>query len=227
MQATGALENVKAWEHLSSIQTSELGILFMAGNGYPTFHDRHARLKSPYMSPQAIFGDDSGEMKYHSLTLSYGNQYILNDIHLTREGGAEQTAEDTDSQDDYGKRGLSRTGLLLTADTEALAQAQYLLRQYKDPNLRVKDISILPGADPDNLYPKVFGYDISTRITIRLNQASLDGDYYIEGINLSWEATRPEGWECTWQLSNADVQQYWAIGVAGLSEIGETTYVAY
>jgi len=62
---------------------------------------------------------------------------------------------------------------------------------------------------------------------MRLNQASLDGDYHIEGVNLSWAAVNAWGWEGKWELSSADSQQYWAIGVAGFGEIGETTYVAY
>jgi len=227
MQATGELINICSMDHLFDVQLSELGIFFMAGDGDVQFQDRHARLKSPYTTSQAIFGDDSGEMGYHRLALAYGNQYILNDIRITREGGVEQVATDATSQTNYGKRGLPRTGLLMTADTEALSQAQYLLKQYKDPALRVKSVTTRPGGDEANLYPKVFGYDISTRITMRLNQASLDGDYHIEGVNLSWAAVNAWGWEGKWELSSADSQQYWAIGVAGFGEIGETTYVAY
>jgi len=225
MKATGALENVNALDHLFSVQESERGILFIAGDGDVKFHDRHTRLKSPYTTSQATFGDDTGEMGYHRLKLAYGNEYILNDIRLTRDGGSEQTASDGTSQGDYGKRGLSKTGLLIINDNEALSQAQYLLKQYKDPTMRVKSIVIRPGADEANLYPKAFGYDLSTRITIRLNQASLDKDYHIEGISHNW--TPASGWETTWELSDADNQQYWALGVAGLGELGEKTYLCY
>lgn len=227
MQATGILENVNALDHLFTVQESEAGLLWVAGDGIVIYQDRHARLKAPYITPQATFGDDPGEMKYHELTLSYGNEYILNDIRITREGGTEQVASDATSQTNYGKRSLSRTGLLMISDYESLSQAQYLLSRYKDPLLRVKDITIRAGADEANLYPKVFGYDISTRITVRLNQASLDEDYHIESVEQSWRATDAHGWETKWELTNADMQAYWLIEIEGFSEIGETTRVGY
>jgi len=225
MEASGELANVNAQQHSLIVQQSEAGIVYVAGDGDVQFEDRHHRLKSPHTVSQAIFGDDAGEMGYYRLPMSFGSTHVLNDIRISREGGYEQVATDATSQGDYGKRSLSRTGLLMTTDPEALSQAQYLLKRYKDPTLRVKNITLRPAVDAANLYPKVFGYDISTRITIRLNQASLDKEYYIEGITHGYRPSR--GWETKWDLSDADVQQYWAIGETGFSEIGETTYVAY
>lgn len=224
--ASGAITNVKALAHLHTVQWSEAGYLFVAGDGDVQFHDRHARLKSPYTTSQATFGDDAGEMPYADIEFDDDDEYILNDIRRTRSGGTEQTASDATSQTNFGKRSHSRQDLLMTTDAEALSQAQYHLKQYKDAVMRLKSITILPDRDPANLYPKVLLYDIGTRITVRLNQASVDKDYHIEGIEHTVDA-RTRRWSTKWQLSDADSQIYWAIGVAGFGEIGETTYAAY
>ena len=226
MQATGALVNIKGMEHLFDVAKSEAGIVFIAGDGDFQFQDRHARFISPYNTSQATFGDGDGEMRFTKIDFSHDDQFIYNDVRIQREGGTEQVASDAASRFDYGKRGLSRTGLLMTTDGEAADQAHYLLNNYKNPKMRVRAITTKPGNDPDNLYPKVLGYDISTRITINLSQASINEDYHIEGIRHRFSA-KDRLWVTEWQLSPSDLTSYWQIGMVGRSEIGETTVVCY
>jgi len=224
--ATGALEDVNALEHLQTVQRTEQGYVFIDGAGKVVFHDRHARLKSPFTTSQATFGDDAGENRYRILTPSYDDEFLYNDIRITREGGTQQNASDATSQTAYGKRTYTQTGLLMTVDTEAKTMAEYLKARYKDPALRAAGIEIWPDADPTNLWPLVLGLDIGDRITVRLNQADIDEDYHIEKILHDYEASS-DAWRTTWQLTNASNQQFWAIGVAGFSEIGETTKLCY
>ena len=226
LQATGALADFNALSHLRKVQESELGYLFIDGAGEAVFHDRHARLVAPYTVSQAVFGDDADENRYKFIGPSYDDSYIYNDIRITRTGGVQQSAADVTSQGDYGKRTFTRTGLLMTLDTEAQSMANYLKGRYKDPALRATQVQITPNADPFNLWPKALGYDIGTRITVRLNQASIDEDYNIEQIIHDYDA-RADKWRTTWQLSNANNQTYWALNVAGFSEIGETTKLCY
>jgi len=228
LKITGAQVAVNAMTHLFLVQDTEVGVLFLAPNGEVTFQDRHARLIAPYTVSQATFGDDTGEERYKILYPSYDDQFIYNDIRRTRDGvgAVEQTASDATSQGDYGKSTDNKTGLLMLLDTEAKDQCSYMLSQYKNPAFRIKELEIYPAKDPDSLYPKILGYDISTRITLRLNEASLDRDFHIEGI--SHNVDRRNGtWVTNWQLSDAYNVAYWAIGVAGFSEIGETTRLAY
>lgn len=227
LKATGAQVAVNAMTHLFLVQDTEVGIIFLAPDGDVQFQDRHARLKAPYTTSQATFGEDTGEQKYRFLRPSYDDQFIYNDIRRTRSGGTEQTASDATSQGDYGKSTSNRTDLLMLVDTEAKDQCDYMLSQNKDPVFRIKGQEIYPDGDPANLYPKVLLYDISTRITLRNNEAHLDQDYHIEGITHSFDKRRRQSWVTTWQLSDATSVKYWAIGVAGFSEIGETTRVSY
>ncbi len=140
-------------------------------------------------------------MRYIDVELAYGDDFIYNDVRIKRIGGVEQVAADTVSTTAYGQRSLSRTSLLMPTDAEALIQAKYLLSRYKDPTLRVRSITLYPDADPVNLYPKVLAFDIGTRITLQLNQAGIDADYYIEGIRHDWDARR-NLWVTKYQLSD-------------------------
>ena len=224
--ATGAQANINPLSHLFTVQESEFGILFIRGDGYVVFQDRHARLKGSYIASQATFGDDPTEQTYVDLVPDMDAKSILNDVRITRSGGVEQTASDATSQSDYGKRSLARSGLLMISDAEADSQADYILSLYKDAALRVKAISIRPQGDPGNLWPKVLGYDISTRITLVLSPAGISKDYHIEGI--SHRASAPEGtWETRWELSDATSQVYWTVDWLPGSLLGSGTRVAY
>ena len=226
LQATGALADFKALSHLQTVQKSELGYIFIGGDGKVVFHDRHARLKSPFTTSQATFGDDAAENRYKIIDPSFDDEYIYNDIRITRSGGTQQNAVDATSQDDYGKRSFTRTGLLMTLDLEAQSMANYLRSQYKAPVLRASRLILSPENDPANLWPKALNYDIGTRITVRLNQASIDEDYHIEQVQHDYMA-RTGVFRTSWQLSNANNQKYWAINIVGFSEINETTRVSY
>ena len=226
LRATGSQENVNSLAHLHEVQRSELGIIFQAGDGDIQFQDRHARLKEPFLTSQATFGDDGGEHKYSTIDLSLDDQFIFNDVRLQRTGGSEQVADDASSQADFAKRSLVRQGLLLTSDSEVSDQAEFLLSQFKSPALRSKFIELKPRRDPDNLFPFCLDFDISTRITVRLNQSSVDKDYHIEGITHSYNG-QVRDWTTKWQLSDASKTDYWILGTAGYSEIGETTTLAF
>ena len=114
----------------------------------------------------------------------------------------------------------------MTTDNEALDQANYLDRRYNTPAMRNRLLREIPERDPGNLWPQVLGREISDRITVRRNEASIDHDYHIEGIEHDIDLV-DRTWITKWQLSDADSQVFWMIGLAGFSEIGMTTWVGY
>lgn len=223
MQASGVLENVNALDHLFAVQDSEAGIIYIAGDGDVQFEDRHHRGLGVHVVSQATFGS-GGNHRYHSVVVSYDEQLIYNDVRIHRQGGTEQTATDAASQALYGPRSLAKTQLLFTTDNESLAYAQHLSNRYKDPHLTVNSMVVEPEADEPNLYPFCLGFDISTRITVRIDQASIDEDYFIEGVKHHY-GSGP--WRTTWQLSQTELYQYWILGVAGHSELGSTTVLTF
>ena len=226
MIASGAMESVNAWEHLGLVQKSENGILYIMGDGDVKWEDRHHRLRGLHLVSQATFGDDTGEKPYHGLNPRYGASQIYNDIRIKREGGTQQAAIDSTSQTGYGKRSFSETGLLVPTDGEAKDQAEFLLQRYKDPFFRTRSLRIVPESHPADLWPQVLGRKISDRITLRRNEANLDEDYYIEGVRHRIDLVKYT-WETVWQLSSVVGMQYWTLGRAGHSELGETTRLCY
>ncbi len=231
MQAQNLSEaNVMA--HLYKVQDSENGIMFIQGNGYVAFHDRYHRLTATKSkTSQAVFGDDvppgGTDKGYTSIYTGFDDLFIYNDIHFTRIGGTVQIATDSTSITTNGRRTYAQTNLLNTSDGQCLDAANYIKSRYKDPAERVRSINVNAGADQTNLYPLVFGLDISDRISIRLQQASVLADYYIEAVNHTWNAAKPGEWITAYQLSSVSNQAYWSLGDTGFSELGETTVLCY
>ncbi len=223
--ATGAQENVNALAHLELVQLSELGTLFVAGDNTMTYRSRHALLKAPLTTSQATYGDDAAELDFSDPLFRHDETLVYNDVRTTREGGTEQTVSDATSQAAFGKRTLARTGLLMTTDNEAQDQADYLLARFKDTAFRLHRMSIRPDRDAADLYPDVLGFELGTRITVNLDDLSLDEDFHIEGISHGKGPGAP--WETIWTLTPASNLAYWALGVAGVSELGTTTRLAY
>ena len=222
--ASGVLTNVNARTHINEVLRAERGYLFVAGNGDMTFHDLHSRLKSPLTTSQLTLGDDPGELPYFKPIFELTKQSVLNDVRLTRSGGTEQTSSDAVSDLKYGTRSLVESGILLLTDGVIQDQADYLVSRFKDATMRLRGVRIFPAAKPLSLFPQVLGREIGDRITVRYDPASLDEEFNIEGIV---HRTRAQGkWETDWWLSAADTQAYWAMGVPGFSNIGQSTRTA-
>ena len=227
MIASGAIADEKAMTHLFLVQDTELGIIYIAGDGDVVFEDRKHRMVAPHTVSQATFGDDLGENYYSDLEPEYDDEFIYNDVRITRDGGAaQQVSSDAASVLAYGTRTYSKTGLLMTTDAEALDHSGYKLRLYKDPLLRARSLLLKGERDPARLWPMACGFDISTRITVRNNEASIDEDYFIEGVSHQIDVQN-QTWETSWQLSNATGLMFWILGVAGYTEMGETTHLGY
>jgi hypothetical protein len=83
------------------------------------------------------------------------------------------------------------------------------VEQFKEGKFRCDSLLIIPQASPADLYPKVLGYDLSTRIKLKMNKAPniamLDQSYHIEKVTDDWEA-HTDLWQTQWQLW--EINQY-------------------
>ena len=221
--ASGALSGVNALGHMQDVAETERGLLFINTDGSIAFHDRyHRRINS--RDAAAVFGDGELEERYTSFVPVLENRRIYNIVRVTRTGGTEQEASDTDSRDAHGPR-VKRFSLLLTTDGEALTAAQYILSTNKDAHEEVRELPIHPDRNPSTLFPLVLGLDISDRITLKYSPASFDADFFIEGVRHDFKAGG--AWETIWQLSPAETGDFWMLGLEGLTELGETTILGY
>lgn len=217
---------VNALEHLQSVAELENGQLYVAADGDVQFEDRYHRM-TDHITPVATFGDGVGDMPIYSYDLSYDDEHIWNEVKVSPDDGETwQTVSNAVSISDYGKRTLLIQAPAIS-DADALALAQHLLNRYAQPYLVAKSITIKTGADPTNLCPKAWGYDISDCIAVRLTEADIFQNMWIDSIEHDWVATQPENWTTRWGLSIASGYQYWLLENAVYGKLGTTTKLGY
>ena len=153
--------------HLQDVTTSELGNLFMARDGTATFLDRFTSVTT---TSSGIFTDqplvDTGDIGYSDLQKSFDKDLIFNDWRGTRSGGSVvQEALDSISITKYAQRAQSRTPLL-PADSDVANQMQALLNAYKEPSMRVSQITVTPG-NSTAAWLQVLQRELLDKLTVR------------------------------------------------------------
>lgn len=214
---------------LQKVEETEQGRLYVTAAGLVRFIARDKLLQAPYTTSQATFGDDGAELEYEDLTYRYDDQLIYNEARVSRAQGTVQVARDMTSQTRYMRRVKVADGLLHQADTTSIDLAHWIVAHYKDPLLRVTDLTLNPAAGNETThFPQVLGRELAERVTVRRRPqnlgAAIDQATAIEGVEHRVTATR---WDTKWNLSPAETQQYWILGVAGASELGQTTRLGF
>jgi hypothetical protein len=226
----GALTGAAALAHLQDVERTEDGRLFVARDGTLTFYARDRLQKQGADAVLATFGDSAagGELPYaEAPDVDYDDAHLWNDVRVTREGGAEQAAEDAASQADHFRKTLTR-GVLAPTDGEAASLATSWLRRHKDPAPRIARLALSPyaGASEASLWPILLGAELGGLYLVRHRPrgggAAFEQKSRLEAIRGAW--TAPAGrWVFEWGLSPVDSTVYWVLGVAGRSELSVTT----
>lgn len=206
-------DQVTALGHAQDIEETELGLFFNDGPGHAVFLDRRALLSAPYNQSQCTFSDqshDAGAIPYVDIVPSYDKDLIVNDWVITRNGSsATQEALDSSAILKFFRRSQARSPLL-TSDTEALAQAQFLLSRTKNPVLRHESVTIKPG-DVAATWIQVLTREIGDRITTREHPPGggtrIQIDSHIQHLKLTIAKDVKDS-ECAYQLLPADLTSY-------------------
>lgn len=184
--------------------TSSLSEFYIERDGNVMWRDRSALVDDTRSNTsQATFGDAAGELAYTDIVIDGGSEItIRNDVTVTRNGGTPQHVSDATSITAYTKHTYSESGSYDETDATALTKATAILARFKDPKLRITEITIMPGGDPDNLYPQVLGRKIGDRITVKrrpqgLGTDVISQDCWIDGIQ---HDVTPELWVTKFQL---------------------------
>lgn len=174
-----------------------------------------------------VISGDYLYLPYESVIVSYDDQQIYNYVAVTRTGGTEQTASDTTSNTAYGPRTLSKSGLAMQTDTEALSLAQWLMYNYKDPIVRLPAIT-LRGDAHAGVWPQVLGREISDKITISRTPPGSGGaiasDVRIEQIAHSITAI---DWSTTFQLSTIAAEDWMLLDSSSYGQLDSTHKLAF
>lgn len=222
-----------ALSHLLQVADSELGALFVDGQGRFIFHDKFHRLKQT--TSVVTFTDgttgSASRINYAEIVPALDRQRFANEVRVTATPAttpATYSTSDATSVGKYLRRSLARSPLL-TSYTRAGYMGDFLLSNRKTPILRFDSVMV-EGHFDDNAWPHVLGREIGDRVTVEFTPPSTGvtveqetKDCYIESI--THRVKSPVLWETTYQLSAVLPQQpYWSLGQ---SRLGTDTKLAY
>ncbi|MGW0805276.1 hypothetical protein [Nonomuraea sp. NPDC002799] len=203
MQATSLTGD--ALQELQNVADSEVGELYIDGQGRVVFRNRRAvHLEARSTSVQATFGNPSTALAPFETKLSTDDATLYNEVLATREAGETQAVGDTASQNEFLTRTFDSPTLKLQTDGEALNWGQWVLYLSKDPETRFDELRIHCHANPSVLFPAVLAREIGDRIQIVRRPpgggTAITRDAFIRGIS---HEVSPERWITTFQLQNA------------------------
>jgi hypothetical protein len=159
--------NTNALQYAQAIAESEQGYFFVARDGKLTFTDR---VTKAFASVVAAFSDSEGtEIKYQTLSVLYGQEFLYNKVLATREGGTPQVANDAGSQTEYGISTLNLSGLLLSDDTAAQDLADELLDLYSEPAFRFEGMSLLVSSFASGTRTTCNQLELGDTVTVERN----------------------------------------------------------
>lgn len=214
---------MSALEHVQKVAETEFGDLFMGADGLVVFEDRAAAVNQPVV---ATFSDAPGG----ALPITFSNpelsdEHIRNDVTVSRLQGSAINVRDGTSIGTYQQLTYVRDGLYHDNDAHSRYLAEFILAGYKDPAERVSQMSVNPYAD-DALWPEILGLELTDRVVLNETPQNVAPEVsrtlVVEGVAHTFG---PKSWLASFNLSEntAATQAYWALGVAGYSELGETT----
>ena len=163
LQADLVDENTNTLNYLQLVELSEPGALFISKDGKITFRDR---VDLPSVTGNLIFADDGTGIPYNQMEVIYGSENLYNRVTITRANGTAQVADNAFSQSVYGIQALSQDGLLMNNDDAALEIAQYLVSQYKLPELRFASVGITLEEKDQSIQNDIFNLEINDVVRI-------------------------------------------------------------
>lgn len=226
LQGSASIGNLL--EHARLVEATESGGLYCLGDGTLRFRARSTIMRVPYTTSQATIGRAAGELPYSKITPSSPASSIKNDVTIQRSGGLAQRA--VDAVTPFIIRAYAKTGLLHANDSDARDQAFFILDRYKDFKLRFSHVGLQPDpVGDDALWTAILTLGLEQLITA--TRIPPDGTATVQRqghiIGSETVISKRRGWKTVWRLGDADTRQFWLVGVAGRSEVGQTTRVGY
>ena len=164
LQADTVSEGTGVLQYLQLVTQTESGRLFVSADGNLTFQNRRSAIST---GTAVVLADDGSGIPFDAIEIVVGSDLLYNRATVTREGGAAQTASNTDSQDLYEIRALDYTGLLFTSDTNSLELAGYLVNRFGDPALRFGRVQVNLAALSSAQATQVLGLDLGTPVEVK------------------------------------------------------------
>lgn len=158
----------------------------------PLFIDRRGYVvyKPMVVSTSTVFGDSGGELPYTALSQSYDMDQVYNYVTVTALGGTPQTVQDATSILRYRHRMYTGAGGI--SDATALARANLILTNYKEPRPVMQGFQVKPAYN-SALWTASIPLDLEHQITIKRRPPG--GGVVIVAqpkiVGLSWSVPEP------------------------------------
>lgn len=194
--------NTSALEHAQKAAQSDFGLLYITGDGTVRFENRDSIVNQPVL---AEFSDEAGsDLAVTFSAPEISDEDLRNSVTVSRLEGVAQHAEDAASIAAYQRASYTVEGLYHDDDALSRGAAEWIVAEYANPKDRVDKVTVMPGADPDNLWPAVLGRELTDRVQLTETPQNT-GDPWtktlvVEGITHTFG---PKAWETMLDLSPA------------------------
>lgn len=214
---------MKVSEALARVVAAEGGVLFVAGDGDVTLHNRHhASLQT---SAKMVFAAVDVDP---NVAVEADTQRLINVAIYKAVTGAEQEARDNDSVLLH-EEWTDSADLLVATPDEALARAQWTVALYAEPSPRIPDLTIDLLTSSQSLVEGFLALEVGDRIQVTDWPTQAPGstlDLIVEGWTEQQSAT---AWTLTlscspWEQAGGAV---WILGDATYGVLGSTTRLHY
>jgi hypothetical protein len=190
------------------VATTENGNFWADSSGTVQLAGRDDRYLT--VTPLCTFGEDvaSGEYPYgDGVTYDIDPMRIYNEVTVTNSGGIVSRRTDEASIKRFFPNSYERT-INVADDNEAIACAQWILTNHKDPQQRIASLTLDPASNP-NLWPVVLGVEVEYRVTVKNRPKAansgagitMSGDYFIESISHDLIDMDSGAWRSTLTMS--------------------------
>jgi hypothetical protein len=225
MQADPATANRSALSACQLIEQSELGAFYFDQFGFARFISRNNSVKAQ-AAASTLFADDGTGITYDQVTYDFSDTGLINSASITRNSGTLQSDSDATSIANYFQHNRTRTGLMMTTDSEALSMAQSIVASRADTAIRVESVTINTG-DPTDPARVVAGLELDyfDPITVQQTQAggsSISNTLVIQGVSYD---ISPNKWTTTFIVADPYATGF-VIGSATMGVLG-SSYLGY
>jgi hypothetical protein len=194
---TEIAEGEQAVSYLQLIATSEGGEVFVSKDNKFVFKQRNSIPRLP----DIIFSDESSipgytVIPFADLGVVFGSEELYNRIILSNDQPFpdEAIAEDADSQETFGARSYTVTGLLNNNPDELQFLADFLLVRYKEPQYRFSSLSVIMDTLSESQQDEVIDLEIGDIVQVRFTPSGIPPaiEQYVRIIGISHDWSNNE-----------------------------------
>ena len=204
----------------AKVVDTEAGLFLIQADGFPTFH--LASYRYNVASSLSLAAD---RLDPNALTFRGDNFGVYDDVTATGATGLVGRSVNAASVAAYGRRKGSVETLGVDV-ASLLSSAARLAYGFGTARNRITGVRFSPLNDA-SLIAAALGLDVGEKITISALPAQAPAssvDLFVEGYS---ETVSEDDWSMTLTTSPAEPWNVWQLGVAGHSELGSTTILAY